>query len=104
MDLREYRERIDEIDDALLRLFTERMDVSREIALYKNERGLPVYDAAREAEKLGAINGKARADMRPYAAELYRALSALSRAYQKSLTEAKYSNDVLEHTDGADGA
>jgi len=82
MDLRDYRERIDAIDKELLRLFKERMDVSRQIARYKKEHGLPLLDAEREREKLSDINEKAAEEIRPYAHALYTTLFELSRAYQ----------------------
>ena len=85
MDLQHYREQINMIDDELLRLFKERMDVSRQIALYKKAHGLPVLDAAREREKLAVIDEKAGEDMRPYAHKLYESLFELSRAYQEDV-------------------
>jgi len=82
MDLKDYREKIDGIDDEILRLFKERMDVSCEIALYKKELGLPVLDAARESEKLDVIGEKAGAEFYGYARALYSTLFGLSRDYQ----------------------
>ena len=82
MDLKDYREKIDWIDDEILRLFKERMDVSCEIALYKKELGLPVRDAARESEKLDVMGEKAGEEFRGYARALYFTLFELSRDYQ----------------------
>ena len=42
MDLKELRVEIDKIDDALVRLFCERMAVAARIADYKKEQGLPL--------------------------------------------------------------
>ena len=42
MDLSQYRERIDTIDQELIRLFTERMQIAQGIAEYKVENHLPV--------------------------------------------------------------
>jgi len=83
MDLQNYREQIDTIDDELLRLFRERMNIARQVALYKKEHNLPVLDAVREAEKLAAIEDKAGEDMRQYARKLYTLLLELSRTYQE---------------------
>ena len=85
MDLQDYREQIDTIDNELLRLFIERMNVARQIALYKKEHALPALDAAREAEKLAVIDEKADAELRPYANKLYTLLFELSRAYQEEI-------------------
>ena len=88
MDLHNYREQIDEIDDQLLILFMERMDVARQIALYKKKYGLSTLDAAREREKLSYIGKKAGEELSPYAHKLYNVLFQLSRAYQESTINA----------------
>jgi len=80
VDLQDYRKQIDRIDNELLRLFKERMDVVREIALYKKEHGLPIMDAAREQEKLNSIDC-------PYSRKLYAMLFELSREYQGGILE-----------------
>jgi len=89
MDLQDYRVRIDETDEQLLRLFKERMDISRQIAQYKKEHGLPALDAAREREKLANIGEKAGDDLRSYAYMLYNLLFDLSRAHQGSILSAE---------------
>ena len=85
MDLQNYREQIDRIDDELLQLFKERMGVARQITLYKREHNLPVLDAARETEKLAVIDEKTSGELRPYARELFELLFELSRAYQEGI-------------------
>ena len=82
MDLKDYRERIDAIDGELLRLFTERMDVSGKIARYKAENGLAVLDARREREKLQAVADSVRPELSDYAVDLYMLLFELSRCHQ----------------------
>ena len=52
MDIKGLREKIDEIDGQLVKLFEERMRVSGEIGRYKNEIGMPVLDPERERAKL----------------------------------------------------
>ena len=48
MELSDYRKRLDEIDEEILHLFTERMDIAVEIASWKQENSLPVLDALRK--------------------------------------------------------
>lgn len=79
MELKDYRKKIDKTDAELLRLFKERMSIAKEIALYKKERGIPVYDPARESEKLSAMPDV-------YARKLFTALFELSREYQSAET------------------
>ena len=84
MDLWGLREQIDSIDSELMRLFIERMNVSRQIARYKKEYRLPTRDDAREKEKMAIICDKAGKELRPYAYKLYMVLFELSREYQES--------------------
>ena len=61
MNLEQSRKAIDEIDQQLVKLFTERMACAAEIAAYKKENNLPVLDAGRERQKLAAISGLRKA-------------------------------------------
>ena len=83
MELLDYRRRIDEIDEEIMRFFVERMDISRQIACYKKEHSLPALDTAREQEKLAEICEKAGKELSPYAHTLYLTVFKLSRDYQE---------------------
>jgi len=87
MQLDELRGKIDQIDDELLHLFSQRMEVAAQIAAYKKERELPVLDRKREAEKLGGIAEKVSPDLEPYAHILFDTLFELSRSHQSTATE-----------------
>ncbi len=50
MEIDGIRKRIDELDDALLRVFSERAQLALDIGQVKRELGLPVYDPQREKE------------------------------------------------------
>ena len=50
MDLTDFRNQIDEIDQELMALFRRRMETVEQIAAYKEQHGLPVYDPQREEE------------------------------------------------------
>ena len=89
MDLNQYRQRIDEIDDQLLRLFAERMEVAAGIAAYKKENNLPVLDMRREREKLLQIAEKTPEGLKDYAVSLYSLIFELSRSCQSRLLGAK---------------
>ncbi len=49
-DIVELRRELDEIDRELVALFERRMEVSRQVAEYKQKRGLPVLDESREEQ------------------------------------------------------
>ena len=55
MDLADFRNQIDEIDQELMALFRRRMETVEQIAAYKEQHGLPVYDPQREEEKRTAL-------------------------------------------------
>ena len=86
MELKDLRNEIDMIDDELVTLFTQRMEVSAQIASYKKERSLPIFVPAREREKLADVAAKAGPDMANYTRVLYSMLFELSRSHQSKLT------------------
>ena len=85
MDLNELRRKIDVVDDEIIRLVTERMDIAAEIAAYKKERALPIFQPEREREKLAVVASKTREDLQSEMRELYQLLFKLSRSYQSRL-------------------
>lgn len=85
MELRDLRNKMDEIDASLVKLFCERMDTAGKIAEYKKENSMPVLDASREREKLSEVVNEAGEAMGDYTSVLYSLLFELSRAYQGKL-------------------
>lgn len=47
-DLNCFRDRLDKIDEELVRLFEQRMETSLMIGDYKKKNNLPIFDEARE--------------------------------------------------------
>jgi chorismate mutase len=45
-----FRERLDPIDEEIARLLGERFEICREVAHYKNERGIPMMQPERVAQ------------------------------------------------------
>ncbi len=88
MDIQELRTQIDEIDQQLVQLFTQRMAVSADIAACKKELDMPIFVPAREREKLLDVAEKAGPEMANYTRVLYSMLFELSRSYQSKLGES----------------
>ena len=86
MELKDLRNEIDKIDDELVKLFTQRMEISAQIAGYKKEKSLPIFVPAREREKMADVAEKAGPDMANYTRVLYSMLFELSRSHQSKLT------------------
>lgn len=89
MDLTDYRKRIDEIDERLVKLFEERMDVASGVAAYKREKRMPIYDPARERDKLFTVGERVRPDIQPYAEKLYATIFELTRSHERKLVSGE---------------
>lgn len=89
--LADARAEINEIDKQMASLFVRRMKAAEKIAAYKEEHGLPIFDAAREAEVI-ANNANListltdDADLCKCYVNFLRNNVALSRGYQHTLT------------------
>lgn len=83
MDLNELRNKIDDIDTELVRLFSERMEIAGQVADYKKANNQPIYVPARERAILKDVAEKAGPEMANYARVLYSMMFELSRSYQR---------------------
>ena len=74
------RTRIDAVDAKIEDLLKERYKIVGEVASYKAANGLPVYDAAREEEKISALRQRTGdKEMADYLEKIIRAVMAASR-------------------------
>ena len=103
MDLNELRNEINQIDDEILRLFLRRMEVAGQVADYKRENNLPIYQPQREREILKTVAEKAGDEMGGYARVLFSMLMELSKSAQnkrggKELELHRQIADAIENT------
>ena len=87
MELSDIRAKIVTVDDQLLILFLERMRLSEEVAVYKNEHHLPILNKQREREILAKVTEQA-GDKERYAYHLFSTLFELARSRQAELINA----------------
>ena len=85
IDLQSLREKIDHIDNDIIRLFEKRMNVVTEISAFKKANNIPVLDSNREGAKLQAVSAKVPQELESYARALFETLFELSRSYQESM-------------------
>lgn len=85
MDIKNLRCEIERIDKEIAKLFEERMNISKEIAIYKKENNLPIEDKAREKEILEKSYERVSEDLVKYHQELEKKLIELSKDYQKTI-------------------
>ena len=93
MNAQDCRNEIDKIDEQIVKLFSERMELSAEIAKYKKENNLPILNPKREREVIQSVMTKSPESLRDYSATLYSMIFELSRSYQNRLNGT--STDLL---------
>jgi chorismate mutase/prephenate dehydratase len=104
MEMTELRKTIDEIDGQMTELLIKRMEVSTQIARYKREHNLPVYDPQRERQKLAEIAKQAGSQLAPATDALFTLIFDLSRSCQHRIMDDDSSlktniRQALENTD-----
>lgn len=98
MELSELRQRIDSIDNELVKLFTERMDISAQVAEAKRQTGKPVFDPSRERAIVNNLSKNLDDEMANYVSVLYNSIFEISRARQNKLLsgDSKLALDIKE--------
>jgi len=90
VDLKECRSRLDEIDRQIVELFEQRMQVCKDVAVYKINTGKEVYDGEREQQKLLAVEQQVQGEFnRTAVRELFSQMMTISRRYQYRLLTEK---------------
>ena len=87
MELSKIREKINAVDDQLLDLFLQQMDLSEEVAAYKNEHHQPILNKQREREILAKVAEKS-GDRERFSYHLFSTIFELSRSRQAELITA----------------
>ena len=89
-NLDEARIKINEIDQKLIELFKQRMELSKEIGLYKYENNLPILDESREEilknKDLKLLNDK---NLEKYYLMFLEGVLNSSKEYQKDIINEK---------------
>jgi len=84
MNLDALRQRIDRIDEKLVRLLDERAQLAQQIGVEKRKQGLPVVDAAREDAVLRRVRNLTRGPLsRAALAGIYRGIVAACARIQR---------------------
>ncbi len=98
MELKDLRDRLDQIDDQITELFRQRMETVREVADYKRQHNVPVLASGREREILYRVTGIAGPELEEYTKILYSTLMELSRDYQEdrlTRSDSKLCEEIL---------
>ncbi len=89
MNLDEARQKIDSIDKELIKLFEERMNAVCDVARYKKENGLPIYNGQREREVVNKVTKEVPEELALYTKILYNTLFSVSRGYQTKMIDGE---------------
>ena len=95
MDLKELRKQIDVIDDQIAKLYAERMEVSKNVAITKKENNIQLENKDREKEILDRVTSEMPEDIKLYATQVYDTLFRTSKAYQSRLLDLKSNTKSL---------
>ena len=100
MDLSECRKEIDNIDKELVQLFEKRMNVAINVAKYKIENNLPIFNEAREVEvikkNVDRLNNKEYSKLTE---NFFNQLMALSRKLQADIFEENNDDTISKIED-----
>lgn len=100
MDLSECRKEIDNIDKELVKLFEKRMNVAINVAKYKIENNLPIFNEAREVEvikkNVDRLNNKEYSKLTE---NFFNQLMALSRKLQADIFEENNDDTISKIED-----
>ena len=104
MELEKIRKDIDRIDSQLVELLKERMECAAEVAKYKSENGMRIYDPNRERALLNRVSELAGEKHEASARVMFSLLMELSRSYQSKiiLPKSKYEDIIssaIQNTD-----
>ncbi|WP_319200878.1 bifunctional chorismate mutase/prephenate dehydratase [uncultured Ilyobacter sp.] len=89
-DLKTLRDEIEIIDKEMIKLYLRRMEIVKDVALYKQENGMEVLDRSRELELLDKTSSLVPdKDLRGYYRELLEKQMELSRDYQRKILGLK---------------
>lgn len=89
LNIEELRDRIDVIDDQLVRLLNVRVACAVEVGRLKHEAGLPIYQPDREARVLASVKKTASDLAGPLTAD------AVVRIFERIIDEARRAERVV---------
>ena len=83
MDLNQLRNDIDKLDKEILSAFEKRMDLCRQVALYKKENNLPIFQEGREKEIIKKVRDRSPEHLKDGSAALFTEIMDISKCLQQ---------------------
>ena len=88
LTIEELRDRIDKLDESLVKLLNVRVQCAVEVGRLKNEAGLPIYQPERESQVLSKVRTSATELAGPLTAD------AVVRIFERIIDEARRAERV----------
>lgn len=88
-DLQKAREKLDILDEKIISLLNKRMEIIKEIALFKKANNLPIIDALREKALIEENKKFINVEFHKYYKQLYKTILDVSKNYQHDLFEER---------------
>ncbi len=82
MNLDELRQGINELDKEIIEAFSKRMELCRQVAVYKKENGMQIFQNAREEEIIRRVSGEAPEGLKAPTAQLFKNIMDISKHLQ----------------------
>lgn len=95
MDLNQLRNDIDKLDKEILSAFEKRMDLCRQVALYKKENNLPIFQEGREKEIIKKVRDRSPEHLKDGSAALFTEIMDISKCLQQQELLRKRTLSVL---------
>lgn len=83
MDLNALRAEIDKLDRVILDSFEKRMNLCRNVALYKKENGMQIFQSGREKEIIKKVRSESPNDLKGATAALFTEIMDISKCLQQ---------------------
>lgn len=100
LDLNEIRQEIDSVDASIVELFEKRMELCKNVALFKIQNNKNVLDKQREIEKIKKVVELAKNDFNKHGTEeLFTQIMAISRKLQYQLLAENGKGSRLDFTE-----
>lgn len=96
MNLNEIRIEIDKLDKEILDLFQKRMNLCRQVAAYKMENNMPIFQEAREIEILDKMENLAEDDMKSGSRALFAVIIDISKKLQQQILASREPEPILK--------
>ncbi|MGN0194602.1 MAG: chorismate mutase [Pseudoramibacter sp.] len=88
LDLNSIRKEIDNIDRQMINLFKKRLDCVSDVARYKHENGLPIYDETREKAVIAKRQAQVEWAYRKHVGDFMQALMDQCKIAEEEVIEA----------------